>query len=233
MLKIVNLQASYGGSLILQGVDLEVPKGHIVALMGRNGVGKTTLLKSIVGLMPPSAGQVFLDGKNIAGLPPYTISALGIGYVPQGKGIFQNFTIYENLRLGVVKRKRKGRVIPEEVFEYFPILKERQFQKAGSFSGGEQQMLAIGRALASNPKILFLDEPSEGIAPKVVDEIGKILVRINSEKKVTVLIVEQNVDLVLGMAQECFFMEKGRITDSSEAELLKKDDKLITRYLAL
>jgi urea ABC transporter ATP-binding protein UrtE len=233
MLKIANLQTSFGGSLVLQGIDLEVPPGHVVALMGRNGVGKTTLLKSVVGLIPPRAGQVLLDGKDITGLPPHQISNLGISYVPQGKEIFQSFTVYENLRLGVVKYKRRDRAIPQEIFEYFPILEERKPQKAGSFSGGEQQMLAIARALVSNPKILLLDEPSEGIQPTIVEEIGRILVKINEEKGVTILIVEQNVDLIMDIAQECFFMEKGKITDSCETDHLRKDDSLITQYLAI
>ncbi len=233
MLKIENLHSSYGGSLILQGVDMEVSAGRIVALMGRNGVGKTTLLKSLVGLLPPRDGRVLLDGKEIVGLPPHQISNLGISYVPQGKGIFQSFSVYENLRLGVVKYKRKDRNIPQEIFDYFPILEKRKSQRAGSFSGGEQQMLAIARALVSNPRILLLDEPTEGIQPIIVDEIGRILVKINEEKGVTILIVEQNVDLIMDIAHDCFFMEKGRITDFCEKDHLRKDDSLITQYLAL
>ena len=233
MLKITNLQASYGGSLVLQGVDMEVPPGHIVALMGRNGVGKTTLMKSVVGLVPPRSGHVLLDGKDITRLPPHQISNLGVSYVPQGKEIFQSFTVYENLRLGIVKFKRKDRTIPQDIFDYFPILEERKNQKAGSFSGGEQQMLAIARALVSNPKILLLDEPSEGIQPSIVKEIREILVKINREKGVTILIVEQNVDLIMDVAKECFFMEKGKIVDQSETDHLREDDSLITQYLAL
>ena len=233
MLKIANLQASYGGSLVLQGIDMEVHPGHIVALMGRNGVGKTTLMKSVVGLVPPRSGHVLLDGKDITRLPPHQISNLGVSYVPQGKEIFQSFTVYENLRLGIVKFKRKDRTIPQDIFDYFPILEERKNQKAGSFSGGEQQMLAIARALVSNPKILLLDEPSEGIQPSIVKEIREILVKINREKGVTILIVEQNVDLIMDVAKECFFMEKGKIVDQSETDHLREDDSLITQYLAL
>ena len=233
MLKIKNLQASYGGSLVLHGVDMEVPPGHIVALMGRNGVGKTTLMKSVIGLVPPRSGHVLLDGKDITRLPPHQISNLGVSYVPQGKEIFQSFTVYENLRLGIVKFKRKDRTIPQDIFDYFPILEERKNQKAGSFSGGEQQMLAIARALVSNPKILLLDEPSEGIQPSIVKEIREILVRINRERGVTILIVEQNVDLIMDIAKECFFMEKGKIVDQSETDHLREDDSLITQYLAL
>lgn len=233
MLKIENLQVSYGGSLVLQGIDMEVLPGHIVALMGRNGVGKSTLMKSLVGLVPPRSGHILFDGKEITGMPPHQISNLGVSYVPQGKEIFQSFTVYENLRLGVIKFKKKNRTIPREIFDYFPILEERRDQKAGSFSGGEQQMLAIARALVCNPKILLLDEPSEGVQPTIVEEIGQILVKINREKGVTILIVEQNVDLIMDMAKECFFMEKGKIVDQSETDHLREDDSLITQYLAL
>jgi len=233
MLKITGLQASLGGSLILQGIDMEVHPGHIVALMGRNGVGKTTLMRTVVGFVSPRSGQALLDGKDITGLPPHQISQLGISYVPQGREIFQSFTVYENLRLGIIKFKRKDRTIPAEIFDYFPILHERRNQKAGSFSGGEQQMLAIARALVSNPKILLLDEPSEGIQPSIVEEIGRILVKINQEKGVTILIVEQNVDLIMEIAKECFFMEKGKIVAETETCRLRQDDSLITQYLAL
>ena len=233
MLKIENLQASYGGSLVLQGIDMEVHEGHIVALMGRNGVGKSTLMKSLVGLVPPRSGHVLFDGKDITGMPPHQISNLGISYVPQGKEIFQSFTVYENLKLGIIKFKKKNRKIPQEIFEYFPILAERKDQKAGSFSGGEQQMLAIARALVSMPKIVLLDEPSEGIQPSIVKEIRDILVRINKERGFTILIVEQNVDFIMDMANECFFMEKGKILDYAETDRLREDDSLITQYLAL
>jgi urea transport system ATP-binding protein len=196
-------------------------------------VGKSTLMKSLVGLVTPQSGHVLLEGKDITGMPPHQISNLRVSYVPQGKEIFQAFTVYENLRLGIVKFKRKDRTIPREIFDYFPILEERKDQKAGSFSGGEQQMLAIARALVSNPKILLLDEPSEGIQPSIVKEIRDILVKINREKGVTILIVEQNVDLIMDIAKECFFMEKGKIVEFSETDHLRQDDSLINQYLAL
>ena len=233
MLKITGLQASYGGSLVLQGIDMEVRTGSIAALMGRNGVGKTTLMRTVVGFISPRSGQALLDGKDITGMPPHQISKLGISYVPQGREIFQFFTVYENLRLGIIKFKKKDRTIPGEIFDYFPILHERRNQKAGSFSGGEQQMLAIARALVSNPKMLLLDEPSEGIQPSIVEEIGRILVRINREKGVTILVVEQNVDLIMDIAQECFFMEKGKIVAQTETCHLRQDESLITQYLTL
>lgn len=233
MLEVKNLRASYGGSLVLQGVDMAVPKGHIVAIMGRNGMGKTTLMRSMVGLIRSLSGQVLFDGEDIIGLAPHRISNLGISYVPQGKEIFQSFTVLENLRLGVVKFQKKDRALPQEIFHYFPILEERRNQKAGSFSGGEQQMLAIARALVSNPKLLLLDEPSEGIQPSIVKEIGEILIKINREKGVTILLVEQNVDLVLDISNECFFIEKGMIVNRSTTDHLRKDDTLINQYLSL
>jgi branched-chain amino acid transport system ATP-binding protein len=233
MLKIERLQASYGGSLVLQGIDLKVQEGHIVAIMGRNGVGKTTLMKSVVGLVKPRSGCVLFNGKNITGMAPHQISNLGISYVPQGKEIFQFFTVYENLRLGIVRYRRKERIISQEILDYFPILKERGNQRAGSLSGGEQQMLAIARALVSSPTILFLDEPSEGIQPSIVEEIREILLRINREKGVTILMVEQNIDLVMDVSEECFFMEKGKIMDWCKTGHLRQDDHLITQYLAL
>ncbi len=233
MLEVKDLRASYGGSLVLQGVDMAVPKGHINAIMGRNGMGKTTLMRSMVGLIKSLSGQILFDGENIAGLPPHQISNLGISYVPQGKEIFQSFTVLENLRLGIVKFQKKDRVLPQEIFHYFPILEQRKDQKAGSFSGGEQQMLAIARALVCAPRLLLLDEPSEGIQPSIVKEIGEILIKINREKGVTILVVEQNVDLVLDISNECFFIEKGMIVDRSTTDHLRQDDTLINKYLSL
>lgn len=233
ILKIERLHTSYGGSLVLQGVDMEVRKGQVVALMGRNGVGKTTLMKSIMGLVKPRSGYVFFNGKDITGMAPYEISTLGISYVPQGREIFQSFSVYENLRLGIVRYRKKQRIIFQEIFDYFPILKERGNQRAGSLSGGEQQMLAIARALVSNPLILLLDEPSEGIQPSIVDQIKEILLRINRDRGVTVIIVEQNIDLVMDVSEECFFMEKGKIMDRYKTGQLRNDDHLITQYLAL
>ncbi len=233
MLEVKDLRASYGGSLVLQGVDMAVLKGHIVAIMGRNGMGKTTLMRSMVGLIKSLSGEILFDGEDITGLAPHQISNLGISYVPQGKEIFQSFTVLENLRLGIVKFQKKDRTLPQEIFHYFPILEERKNQKAGSFSGGEQQMLAIARALVSSPKLLLLDEPSEGIQPSIVKEIGEILIKINREKGVTILLVEQNVDLVLDISNECFFIEKGTIVNRSTTNHLRKDDSLINKYLSL
>lgn len=233
MLTIKGIHASYGGSLILQGVDLSIQHGEIKALMGKNGMGKTTLLKTIMGLLTPRSGEILLEGKALQGLRTHEIAASGIGYVPQGREIFNDFTVWENLRLGLLRNPRKKRKIPREIFEYFPILAERQQQRAGSFSGGEQQMLAIARALVSHPKLLLLDEPSEGIQPSIVDQICEILRKINKETGLTILIVEQNVDMLLNVANNCAFMEKGRIVEACSIQDVQADSTIIARHMTI
>jgi len=233
MLAVEDLHASYGGSLILQGVDLCVRRGEIRAIMGRNGMGKTTLLKAIMGLVSPQSGRIFLEGLQIQSVPTHEIAAKGISYVPQGREIFGEFTVYENLRLGTLCKSRAERKIPQDVFEYFPILYERRNQRAGSFSGGEQQMLAIARALVSRPKLLLLDEPSEGIQPSIVMEICTILKKIIAETGLTILIVEQNVDMILEVAAECAFMEKGVIVENCSVSDLRADESIIACHMGV
>lgn len=233
MLEIKDLYASYGGSLILQGIDLSIKKGEIIAIMGRNGMGKTTLMKIIMGLLQPESGHIALAGESIEGLKPHKIAAKGVGFVPQGREIFGDFTVWENLKLATLQYPRKKRSIPSQLFKYFPILKERKNQRAGFFSGGEQQMLAIARALVTNPKLLLLDEPSEGIQPSIVQEIASILRSINKETGITIIIVEQNVDMILDMADTCLFLEKGYIKDVCSVETLRRDESIITKYMAV
>lgn len=233
MLSIENLHASYGGSLVLHGVNLSIGPGEIQALMGRNGMGKTTLMRTVMGLLSIRSGTITFDGEPIHGLRTHEIAAKGLGYVPQGREIFGDFTVWENLHLGTLKLPRSERKIPEEVFDYFPILKERKNQKAGSFSGGQQQMLAIARALVARPKMLLLDEPSEGIQPSIVDQISEILKKINAETGLTILIVEQNVDMVLDTATRCAFVEKGRIVETCSIEDIRKDESIITCHIAV
>jgi len=233
MLNIENLHASYGGSLVLHGVNLSIAPREIHALMGRNGMGKTTLMRTVMGLLPTRSGAIAFNGEAIHGLRTHEIAAKGLGYVPQGREIFGDFTVWENLHLGTLKLPRSQRKIPEEVFDYFPILKERKNQKAGSFSGGQQQMLAIARALVTRPKMLLLDEPSEGIQPSIVDQISEILKKINAETGLTILIVEQNVDMVLDTATRCAFMEKGQIVETCSIEDIRKDESIIKCRIAV
>jgi urea ABC transporter ATP-binding protein UrtE len=233
MLTVKNVYASYGGSLILQGVNLSIAPKEIKALMGRNGMGKTTLMRTVMGLLPPRSGEIIFNNQPIHNLQTHEIAAMGLSYVPQGRDIFGDFTVWENLRLGTLKSDRSSRNIPEGVFEYFPILAERRNQKAGTFSGGEQQMLAIARALVTRPKMLLLDEPSEGIQPSIVDQISEILTKINHETGLTILLVEQNVEMVLDTAMSCAFMEKGQIVESCPIEAIRQDDSIITCHMAL
>ena len=233
MLTIDSLHVSHGGSLILQGVDLSVRHGEIRAIMGRNGMGKTTLLKTIMGLVTPQSGKILLEGLPIQSVPTHEIATKGISYVPQGREIFGDFTVFENLRLGTLGKPRSERKIPQDVFEYFPVLYERRNQRAGSFSGGEQQMLAIARALVSRPKLLLLDEPSEGIQPSIVNEICSILKKIIAETGLTILIVEQNVDMIMQIAAECAFMEKGAIVENCSVSDLRADESIITCHMGV
>lgn len=233
MLTIENLHASYGGSLVLQGVDLSVQRGQIKAIMGRNGMGKTTLLKTIMGLLPPHSGKILFEDDPIQGLPTHEIAYKGIAYVPQGREIFGEFTVYENLRLGTLGRPRSKRKIPQDIFDYFPVLYERQNQRAGSFSGGEQQMLAIARALVSRPNLLLLDEPSEGIQPSIVEEICDILKKINQESSLTIVIVEQNVDMIMDIAADCAFMEKGSIVHECSVDDIRADESIIACHMGV
>ena len=233
ILTVEDLHASYGGSLILQGINLSIEQGEIKALMGRNGMGKTTLLKTIMGLLPPHSGKIRFDDNQIEGWATHEIAAHGISYVPQGREIFGDFSVWDNLRLGTLRNPRHQRDIPPNVFEFFPILYERRNQRAGSFSGGEQQMLAIARALVSNPKLLLLDEPSEGIQPSIVDQISDILKAINQDTALTILIVEQNVDMIKDVATDCVFMERGMMVQECSVQDIVADESIITCHLGV
>lgn len=210
MLKIRGMDSYYGESRIIPALDLDVEKGKIVCLIGRNGVGKSTTLKSIMGLVKTPNGSIMLDGAEIIKMPAYERVRRGIGYVPQGRDIFPQMTVYENLMLGVWSKWRKGKM-PEYIYELFPILKRFEKRKGGDLSGGQQQQLAIARALVTDPKILILDEPTEGIQPSVIQNIGNVIKKINREMGLTVLIVEQYLDFVLGISDNIYIMEKGEI----------------------
>ena len=231
VLRVDQLRASYGGGDILQGVTLTINPGEVVAVIGRNGVGKTTLMKCIIGLLAPTAGSIHLQDRNITRLPAFRRAGLGIGYVPQGREIFPELTVEENLRMGEqVGHKRRNRY--DLVYEYFPILKERRRQLGGTMSGGEQQMLAIGRALVGNPDLLLLDEPSVGIQPSLIQEIGVALTKLNETERLTMFLVEQNMSLIADLGQRGYAMDKGRIVSSLSGKELRNRD-LLLQYLAI
>ncbi len=231
MLQIEGLNQYYGGSHILWDLDLEIPEGGCVCLMGRNGVGKTTLLKCIMGLLPVASGRIRFEGRELAGKPAELRARIGIGYVPQGREIFPRLTVEENLRLGLLARRDRLRRIPERIFELFPVLKDMLHRRGGDLSGGQQQQLAIGRALAIDPKLLILDEPTEGIQPNIVRQIGDIIVRLNQEEGLTVLLVEQKLAFARRVGQTFHVMEKGRIVAGGPMSDL--DDDIVRRHLSV
>ena len=210
LLAIDALNQSYGGSHTLWDVTLEVPAGSRTCLMGRNGMGKTTLLKCIMGLLPAASGMVTFEGINLCGLPAEARARLGIGYVPQGREIFPQLTVEENLRVGLGVRKHGPGDIPPRIFDLFPVLKPMLRRRGGDLSGGQQQQLAIGRSLVLEPKLLILDEPTEGIQPNIVHEIGEIILKLNQEAGVTILLVEQKLPFARRVASDFHILEKGR-----------------------
>ena len=211
MLKVSNLEVSIGGSRILRGVDLDIPSKSVFCLMGRNGVGKTTTLKTIVGLHKPNKGSVTLDGVRLDSMSPEARARAGIGYVPQGREIFPHLTVDENLRIGAVARSKKLNGQLDRVFTLFPILKEFLPRRGGMLSGGQQQQLAIGRALLTDPKILILDEPTEGIQPNVIDQIGDTIRLLREEGKMSILLVEQYLDFAKELSDEFAIMDRGAV----------------------
>ena len=210
MLTVKALNQFYGGSHTLWDVDLAVPKGARMCLMGRNGMGKTTLLKCIMGLQASSSGGIEFDGSDLLKCAAEQRARLGIGYVPQGREIFSHLTVEENLRVGLGIRKNGPRSIPSRIFDMFPVLKKMMNRRGGDLSGGQQQQLAIGRALVLEPKLLILDEPTEGIQPNIVHEIGDIILRLNQEEGLTVLLVEQKLPFARRVASEFCILDKGR-----------------------
>jgi urea ABC transporter ATP-binding protein UrtE len=233
MLTVDGLCSGHDGVPVLFGVDLALEAGQALALMGRNGMGKTTLLKTLIGLLPPTAGRIAFAGRDVTGLAPWRIARLGIGYVPQGREVFQDFTVEENLLLGVLGHPEMPRGVLARLFDWFPILEERRHQRAGALSGGEQQQLAIARALASRPRLLLLDEPSEGLQPSIVESLGLTLQRIAAEQELAILLVEQNLELALDVAERVAFMENGRIAAEHAAAELRADTSLLDRHLGL
>jgi urea transport system ATP-binding protein len=230
MLRIEQLQVSYGETLILRSVDLDVEPGMVVCLLGRNGVGKTTLLKSLMGLLRPRTGKIVFEGRDLTRTAPYVRARAGIGYVPQGREIFPQLTVRENLQVGLSALSRGRRGDMERVLEYFPKLKILLDRKGGLLSGGEQQQLAIARALIASPKVLVLDEPTEGIQPSIISLIGQVLKDLKKESKLAVLLVEQYLEFALKLADRYYVMEKGQIVKSGSN--LEIDKEEIKPYLA-
>ena len=210
MLTVESLSQAYGGSRTLWNVDLNVARGSRTCLMGRNGMGKSTLLKCIMGLEPAVGGSLVFDGTALSGLPAEARARLGIGYVPQGREIFPQLTVEENLRIGLGVRRDGPRTIPPRIFELFPVLKKMLRRRGGDLSGGQQQQLAIGRALVLQPSLLILDEPTEGIQPNLVHEIGDVLLRLNRDEGLTVLLVEQKLPFARRVASEVCILDQGR-----------------------
>lgn len=227
MLKVEHINACYGESEVISDLSFEVPKGQIVSLIGRNGVGKSTTLKSIMGLVKTPNGQILFNGKDISKMPTYERVKLGIGYVPQGRDIFPQMTVQENIELGLQPLGGKGKV-PEYLYELFPILPKFAKRKGGDLSGGQQQ-LAIARALAADPKIIILDEPTESIQPSIIQDIGAAIRRINEWKGITVLLVEQYLDFVLENASRVYVMEKGEVVFKGERN--ERDHNEIRRLM--
>ena len=235
LVAVDNVHTYYGKSHVLHGVSLEVGRGEVVGLLGRNGVGKSTTLKTIMGLLHPDRGEIRLEGQRITRLPPHKLARLGIGYVPEDRRIFSRLTVMENLRTGLdrggVTEVRKKKLL-DKIFAYFPVLAERRDQPGGTLSGGEQQMLAIARAMMLEPKIILLDEPSEGLMPRMVSQIREIVDVLHREG-VAILLVEQNVALTLAASARIYFMEKGVVRHHAVASELKVDDPVIHQYLGV
>ena len=234
MLKIQNIHTYYGQSHILQGVSLRVEKGEIVLLSGRNGAGKTTTIRSIMGLVPPKLGEIFFLEERITGIAVHLVSQKGISLVPEGRKIIPGLSVFENLKLATLKNKDKARAgeLFDQIARIFPRLKERWFQEGTSLSGGEQQMLAIARALVSDPVLILIDEPSEGLSPIMVEKIAEVLQGIQN-KGTTILLVEQNTDMALEIANRCYLMDEGVIKFEGSPEEIKNNEEIQREYLAI
>jgi urea transport system ATP-binding protein len=231
VLAIRTLNQFYGGSHTLWDVDLVVPSGSRMCLMGRNGMGKTTLLKCIMGLQPASSGDISFDGSDLVKCAAEERARMGIGYVPQGREIFSHLTVEENLRVGLGIRKNGPRSIPDRIFDLFPVLKKMMNRRGGDLSGGQQQQLAIGRALVLEPRLLILDEPTEGIQPNIVHEIGDIILRLNKEEGLTVLLVEQKLPFARRVASEFCILDKGRRVAAGSIDELT--DQVVRAHLSV
>jgi len=232
LLQIRDLRVHYGKAEALKAISMEVAEGEIVTLIGANGAGKTTTLRTISGLKKPTSGEIWFQGNRIDGLPAHKVVKLGIAHIPEGKRLFTPMTVLENLEMGAYLRKSKGEVARqlENIYKHFTVLEERQNQKAGSLSGGEQQMLAIARALMGQPKLLLMDEPSMGLSPTLVDEVARIIRDIN-QAGVTIIVVEQNARIALSLADRAYVLEVGEVTLHGDAQELANDERVKKAYL--
>ncbi|KAM3102912.1 urea ABC transporter ATP-binding subunit UrtE [Phormidesmis sp. 146-12] len=231
LLELADVTVSYDQTPVLFGVNMTVEQGEIACILGRNGVGKTTLLRSVIGLNKVLSGSIVFDADEITKVSTFKRARYGISYIPQGREIIPYLSVLDNLKLGMSAAKKKLRKIPDEIFEFFPMLKQHLNRQGGLLSGGQQQQLAIARGLMSNPKIMLLDEPTEGIQPSIVQEIEETLKRINREKGITVVVVEQKIDFARQLAQKFFIMEKGAIVAKGETSQLT--DALVHQYLTV
>jgi len=232
LLSTSSLRSGYATGDVLQDVDITVERGEVVGVLGRNGVGKTTLMKTLIGLLPVRTGRIMFRDEDVSRLTADKRARLGIGYVPQGRGIFPDMTVRDNLRMGGLINASKQSLDFDLVFGYFPILKDRLTQRGGTLSGGQQAMLAIARALISSPDLLLLDEPSDGVQPNIIQEIGGFIKSLNAEKGLTVLIVEQNIDLMQTVATRAYALDKGRVVAEVERESLL-DTERVAEFLAV
>ena len=231
MLNVQNLSFSYGEVQVLRGIDLNVPAETIVSVMGRNGVGKTTLMNNIVGLLKPTNGSIQIGDRELVGVSTHRRIRAGLAYVPQGRMIFPKLTVEENLRVGLSARTDRLTQVPDEIYELFPILKEMGKRMGGDLSGGQQQQLAIGRALVTDPKVLILDEPTEGIQPNIIQQIGTVLRKLVETRRMTILIVEQYLDFVREFCQQFYIMNRGEIVAHGETGALSQG--MIQEYLSV
>ena len=231
MLKLDRVSSGYGAAQVLFDLSLEVGTGEILCLFGRNGAGKTTTLRAIMGLLPAWSGRITLDGGELSALPAHDVPRAGVGYVPQGRRLFAELTVAQNLTIGLMARRR-GNETREHVLELFPRLRERLAQRAETLSGGEQQMLAMARALCLDPRVLLLDEPTEGLQPSMIDAIRQVVMRLRDEGR-AVLLVEQRLDAVLSVADRVAFLDAGRLGAVLDAEELRRDHKLVERHTGL
>ena len=231
MIEVTNLNQQYGSSQILWDINMRIPKGSRTCIMGRNGVGKTTLLKCLMGLVPIASGDIRVDGRLLSKLSIETRPNIGLAYVPQGRHIFTQLTVEENLKVSLNCKRQKHKNIPSEVFDYFPVLKEMLRRRGGDLSGGQQQQLAIARALVLNPNTLILDEPNEGIQPNIVQLIREVLLTLNKEKDMTIILVEQKLPFARAVGEHFHLIERGQIVSSGPIQDLS--DELVSQYLSV